>query len=665
MTLRCAVLAVLLPAVGGPAAAQPAAAQPTPAGAVAVAAPPPANPAAMYEFLLARRAEASEDLKGAESALLRAIGLDPRSAELQAELAGFYARQNRAGEAVTAAEKALALDAASEEAHRILGLVQAAWADGTVEGPAGGSEETWRASAIEHLQTVQGAPAMATDLGLQITLARQLLAADRATEAVPLLERVVAQTGPSGEPASMLAEALRATGQLERATAVLEQAAASNPRYYMALGDLYERQSKFEEAADAFARGARAMRTPGRELRLRSVYALLNIPEGAGADRAVTALTEYLATSPKDAVAFYLLARAQFLRDDIAAALKAGQQALAIDPRHMATLALLAEHHRESYDYAAVVALLAPVERDDVDAKTSPGDVVRLLAELGGARQQLGDAAGAVTAFEKARTLAPTSAPLAAALAQAYLQAGRPADAARLAREARAGADTDLGLIRIEALAGVRAGRGADAVSAAETAVGGRRTEVPGAFVLADVYQEAKRHADAIGILAPLASSRPEDDAVAFRLAAAYEAGNRVPEAERTFRAILGRDPLNANTLNYLGYMLANRGMKLAEALALADRALAVEPGNPAFLDTRGWALYKLGRVAEAEAPLRQAATALAGSSVIQLHHAEALAALGRRDDAAARFEQALKGDGVDIDRGAVERRLQQMRRAR
>lgn len=659
MTSGRAVLVLLLVVAGQPVSAQPVPAAPQ------VTATRPANAAAMFEFLLARRAEAADDAKAAEAALERAVALDPQSAELRAELAGFYARQNRAAEAVAAAEKAVALDADSEEGHRILGLVNAAWADGVVDGPAGGTEEAWRAAAITHLQKVQGSPSMATDLGLQLTLARQLLAARRAADAVPLLERIVSQTGPAGEPVSMLAEALRSLGQLDRATTVLEQAAAANPRYFMALGDVYERQQKFEEAAEAFDRGAKAMRTPGRELRLRRVNALLSIPGGKGADRAVTALTEYLAATPRDAAALYLLARAHFERDDAAAALKAAEQALAVEPRHLPTLTLLAQHHRERYDFAAVAALLAPIEKDTAAGTASPGDVVRLLAELGGARQQLGDAAGAVRAFEKARALAPASAPVVAALAQAYLQAGRPDDAARVAREARGASAGDLGLIRVEAVAGIRAGRAAEAVSSAETAIGGRREQIPGAFALADIYQEAKRHADAIEVLAPLATGRPDDDAVAFRLAAAYDTAGRLPDAERTFRAILARDPLHANALNYLGYMLANRGLKLPEALTLVDRALVVEPGNPAFLDSRGWALFKLGRTAEAEAPLRQAATALGGSSVIQFHFAEVLAALGKRDEAAARVDQALKGDGVDIDRAALERRLAQLRRAR
>ncbi|HUU35124.1 MAG TPA: tetratricopeptide repeat protein, partial [Vicinamibacterales bacterium] len=306
MPVAFALLALLLAVGARPAAAQVQTTAPPPVAA----ARRPANAAAMYEFLLARRAEAEDDLAGAKSALERAVKLDPQAAELHAELAAFYARQNQPAEAVAEAERAVALDADSEEGHRILGLVNAAWADGVVAGPGNGTTESWRAAAILHLTKVQSTPGMATDLGLQVTLARQLMAADDHEKAVPILEGVVAQIGPAGEPVAMLADAHRALGQYDRAAAVLEQAAAVNPRYYLALGDLYERQHRFEDAATAFDKGAKAMRTPGRELRLRRAAALLNIPDGAGAERAVTALDEILTGTPRDVTALYLLAQA-------------------------------------------------------------------------------------------------------------------------------------------------------------------------------------------------------------------------------------------------------------------------------------------------------------------------------------------------------------------
>ena len=291
----------------------------------------------------------------------------------------------------------------------------------------------------------------------------------------------------------------------------------------------------------------------------------------------------------------------------------------------------------------------------------APGETVRLVAELGGARQQLGDTAGAVRAFERAQALLPESAGVAAALAQAHLQAGQYEQAIRVAQAGRERAADDTGLVRIEAIAGVRAGRAAEAMAMAERALGPRQTTPEAAFALADIYQEAKRYDAAVALVSALAATAPDDDQFAFRLGAAYESAGRIAEAEIAFRGIVARDPLHANALNYLGYMLANRGVRLTEALGFIDRALVIEPGNPAFLDSQGWALLKLGRAADAEAPLRTAADALRGSSVIQSHFAEVLAAMGKRAEAVERLERALAGDGVDVDRAALESRLRQL----
>jgi tetratricopeptide (TPR) repeat protein len=650
-----AVLAVLL-------AAAPAAAQ-TPTAPPASTTARAANSEAMYEFLVARRAEAADDPKAAEAALQRAVTLDPTSAELRAEQAGFYARQNRADDAVAAAERAVGLDAESEEGHRILGLVNAAWADGTVDGPKGGNLDAWRAKAVEHLTRIQNSPTMATDLGLQLTLARQLLAAGDAAKAVPLLERIVGQAGPAVEPLAMLADAHRTLGQYDQAAAVLEQAAEANPRYYLALGDLYERQDKYEEAAAAYEKGIAATRGSGRELRLRRAAALLNLPDGAGSERAVALLNEFLKANPKEVVAHTLLAQAYLQRGASDDAERAAKAALALEPNNLRVLGLLASVYRERYDYASIVALLGPTTRDDAaPSGARVGEFVQLLAELGGAQQQLGESADAVRTFERARALVPDVPQVTAALAQAHLQAGQYAQAERVARDARVTSKGDIALLRVEALAGVKLGRAADAVGFLERALGSRRDEPAAAFALADVYEEAGRFDDAIKAVSALGGPAPTDDGVAFRLAAAYEGAGRVPDAERVFRAILSRDPLNANTLNYLGYMLADRGQRLPEALELIDRALVIEPGNPAFLDSRGWALFKLGRTADAEEPLRRATTALRGSSVIQSHYAEVLAALGKRPEAASALELAIAGDGQDVDRAALERRLRQLR---
>ena len=83
-------------------------------------------PSAGYFFLLGRHLESEGKVDEAIAAHKRAIGLEPASAELKAELAALYARQDRALEAVETAEAALKLDADNTEANRILGSVYAA-----------------------------------------------------------------------------------------------------------------------------------------------------------------------------------------------------------------------------------------------------------------------------------------------------------------------------------------------------------------------------------------------------------------------------------------------------------------------------------------------------------------------------------------------------------
>ena len=77
------------------------------AGAQPAPPPPPGNAQAYYEFMLSRHLENQGDEAGALEALKRAQAADPKSAEIRAELAGMYARQNKAAEAVDAAQQAL------------------------------------------------------------------------------------------------------------------------------------------------------------------------------------------------------------------------------------------------------------------------------------------------------------------------------------------------------------------------------------------------------------------------------------------------------------------------------------------------------------------------------------------------------------------------------
>jgi tetratricopeptide (TPR) repeat protein len=204
---------------------------------------------AYYEFLLARRLESDGDTKGALAALERAEKLDPASADVLAERAALHARQNQGPQAREAADRALKIDPDNLEAHRILALVYSAWSEGAGQPPAGETVEGSRKKAIDHFRAIRSTPTMATDLSLQIAYGRLLLRAEEGDEAIAVLEAVATQAPYLAEPHVLLAEARIGRGQMAEAAEALVQAAEINPRYYVSLGDLYEKLGRWAAAA--------------------------------------------------------------------------------------------------------------------------------------------------------------------------------------------------------------------------------------------------------------------------------------------------------------------------------------------------------------------------------------------------------------------------------
>lgn len=81
---------------------------------------------------------------------------------------------------------------------------------------------------------------------------------------------------------------------------------------------------------------------------------------------------------------------------------------------------------------------------------------------------------------------------------------------------------------------------------------------------------------------------------------------NHSDKAEADLRHIIENDPQNAPALNALGYTLADENRDLGEAYALIQRALKIDPNNAAYLDSLGWAQYRLGKLADAQKSLEQ-----------------------------------------------------------
>ena len=224
-------------------------------------------------------------------------------------------------------------------------------------------------------------------------------------------------------------------------------------------------------------------------------------------------------------------------------------------------------------------------------------DLGLLLPHLGFAYQELGDFDKAIAAFEEAHRLAPTDPSITAYLVQANLSAKKYAAALELARKARAQNPDDLRFARLEAQALRQTGKADEAVSLLQDFVR-QQPDKPEAYVaLAQIYLDTKRGArrgeDAAGRAAEV-PGRHDDRLRARRRPRQAE---EVRRRRAAFRQVLSKDPDNAPALNYLGYMLAERGERLDESVDLLKKALAIEPDNGSYLDSLGWAYYKADKL--------------------------------------------------------------------
>ncbi|MBS1236701.1 MAG: hypothetical protein H6R46_1496, partial [Proteobacteria bacterium] len=150
--------------------------------------------------------------------------------------------------------------------------------------------------------------------------------------------------------------------------------------------------------------------------------------------------------------------------------------------------------------------------------------------------------------------------------------------------------------------------------------------------VLARMLRDAKQYTEAFDVLSRALAELPDNADLLYSRALVAEKLNRIEVAEKDLRRILKKDPKNPNALNALGYTLADRTSRYAEALALIEQALVLKPDDPFILDSLGWVHYRLGNHSEA---VRDAE--------IAAHLGEVLWVTGDRNGAESVWKNALQ----------------------
>ena len=109
--------------------------------------------------------------------------------------------------------------------------------------------------------------------------------------------------------------------------------------------------------------------------------------------------------------------------------------------------------------------------------------------------------------------------------------------------------------------------------------------------------------------------------------------------------------------------MLADRGERLQESVELIKRALDADPNNGSYLDSLGWAYFKLRDFDLAENYLRKASEQLIYNSVIQDHFGDVLFEQLRYEEAIEAWERALRGDTESIEPSVIAQKISDARK--
>jgi len=169
--------------------------------------------------------------------------------------------------------------------------------------------------------------------------------------------------------------------------------------------------------------------------------------------------------------------------------------------------------------------------------------------------------------------------------------------------------------------------------------------------------REAKRYDKAEVLLTQALRHYPHTPELLYERALIMDLRNEVPGAERDLRALLKLQPNDDQSLNALGYILANRTARYQEAYVLIAKALKLAPDNPMIIDSMGWVLYKQGHLEQALSYLQRAYAALPDQEVAA-HYGEVLWKLGRQQDARALWSKAAQAGGAHPELDETMHRL-------
>jgi tetratricopeptide (TPR) repeat protein len=600
-----------------------------------------------------------------------AIEADPSSEFLTSGLAELYVKTGRIRDAVLEAQDIIKRDPNNLEAHKLLGRI---YLRSLGDMPGGnGSDNVLKLAIEQYERIVKIEPNNIDDhllLGRLYRLNNDLQKAENEL-------KTAVQLDPNSEEAiTTLALLYSEEGDTAHALQVLSSVPATgrSAKLYSALGTTYEQRKDYKNAIEAYKKAIQLDRD--------NLDAIRGLAENLLNDGQMdTALDQYKViadANPEEWQTYLRIAEIYRKQEKYDLALESLKKAETMVPDSMEVpynVALVYQAQGRSDEAAKILQdLLKKTEKPDNNySQSDRSNRAVFIERLGRIYRDQSNYSAAVESFRKMLTLGDESSESGyQEIIDTYREAKQWPQATAAAKEAvqKLPNNRDLRMVLDAQLADT--GDADKALADVRSLLKGAAEDRPVYVALAQMNTRLKRWADAEAALnkAEQLSIKAEDkEYVAFLRGSTYERQKKYDEAEAEFRKVLAAEPQSAVTLNYLGYMNADRGVRLEESLNYIKQAVSLEPSNGAYLDSLGWAYFRLGKYDLAEENLNKASQHMGSDPSVQEHLGDLYQKTGRLKLAAAHWERALeewnKTVAAEVDSDAQAKVQQKLDAAR
>jgi tetratricopeptide (TPR) repeat protein len=572
----------------------------------------------------------------------KALALDPNSAVIRERLAEIYAKSQRIHDAVVQAQEALKIDPDDADAHRLLARI---YVRTLGDMTAGEVQQENLAKAVEQFQAILKTEP--NDTYTLLWLARLYRFQNQHGEAEKALRQILAHEPENGPALEQLSQLLIDQGRSQEAIELLTRAAgdSASPDIYDLLGDAYSQEKDYPKAEAAYRQAVNDdPDDPGHRHGL--AQTLLSENKYAAALEQFNKLAELEPGTSENFLRAAQLYRRLGKFDQAEASLARAKQ---LAPGSLEILYNEALLYEDQGHYDAAVKVLTDAIagiKSQTGGDGNPNALAILYEQLGQAYREQRKFPAALATFDEMGKLNADARKRARILTIDTYRESHDIDGA--IAEAKKALDESPDSQELTVSLAMLYGEKTDTAAARQLLQGLLRGNDADQEIYLDIaqvesrgrkYADAEQSAQKAEQMAHESASR---ETAWYVLGSIYERQKKFDEAEQEFRKVLDANPNNGPALNYYGYMLADRGVRIEEAASLIQRALQQEPNNGAYLDSLGWAYYKQNKLAEAEEFLRRAVEREGEDPTILSHLADVYLKLGQNERAAEFFERSL-----------------------